>query len=266
MPACTLARQPARLRRRPRQPRDRLPAPGRRRVAWPRSALSGHHERLEQPLRNGLAEEEMALLALDRKLDAESRDELDALPPGRDDHGVGRQRAGARSRAPSPAVVGRSESHLARSEHPLRVGERLHDGLRPVEVAVLVTPRSSGERLVRSPGTSAAASSGDDGARRDALRVLDRDVRPQLLERSLGVGGEEIAAGAEAQLDRKVERGLGSRQKAADSRARRQATAVPHCWRTPPGWMPDWPDPIPVRSRTTRPRRAASAHGRRRAR
>ena len=149
----------------------------------------------------------MPLLALDRKLDAEIRDELDALPPGRDDHGVGGQRAGARIQL--PARCRRPKRVHSRDSNIRSAGERLHDGLRPVEVAVLVTPRSAGERLGPKPGHERRRLLRRHDARRNPLLVLDRDVRPQPLERCLGVGGEEIAAGAEAQLDREVELPLG---------------------------------------------------------
>ena len=100
----------------------------------------------------------MSLLVFDRKLDAETRDELDARPPGRDDHGFGGQRPLLVS-STQPDVAGRSECTVAiRTSTP---AQHLHDRLWPVEVAVLVAPRRSGERLGPQPGHERCRLSGE---------------------------------------------------------------------------------------------------------
>ena len=144
----------------------------------------------------------MSLLGLDRKRDAETaRSATLALPAATTTVSATACRRSYRA----PSSVSPAEAGHSRDPNIHSPGERLDDGLRPVEVAVLVTPRCAGERVGPKPGHERRRLLRRHGARRDALGVLDRDVRPQPLERRLGVGGEEIAAGAEAQLDREVE-------------------------------------------------------------
>ena len=87
----------------------------------------------------------MSLLGLDRKLDPELRDELDALPSSCDDNGFGGQLAHARVELPT--LLRRPERAHPGDPNLRAASECLQDGLRPVEVAVLVAPRSSGECL-----------------------------------------------------------------------------------------------------------------------
>ena len=83
-----------------------------------------------------MAEEEVAILGLNRQVDAQRRDQRASLGAGGDDHHV------------RVELVERTDVLVA---HVETFGERLDDGLRPVEVAVLPTPGSTGERVRAQP-------------------------------------------------------------------------------------------------------------------
>ena len=202
----------------------------------------------------------MSLLVLDRKLDAETRDELDARPPGRDDHGFGRQRAVARIELPARC---RRPERVHRRDPNVRSGpERLHDRLRPVEVAVLLAPRRPSERLGPQPGHECCRLLGPDDPRRDTLRVLDCDIRPQPLERRLGVGGEEIA---KARKPSSTGKSRSPRPRARRQRTRRRGGRRPPCPTAgahPPAGCSIDPIRSPSAQRRLRPRHATSGRGR----
>ena len=111
--------------------------------------LGRDDERLEQALLDRIAEEEVAILGLNRQVDAQRRDQRASLGAGGDDHHV------------RVELVERTDVLVA---HVETFGERLDDRLRPVEVAVLSTPGSTGERVRAQPRHELGCLSGGHDA------------------------------------------------------------------------------------------------------
>ena len=104
------------------------------------AALGGDDERLEQPLPDRLAEEQMTILAPDRQVDTEGREQRGRVDTGGDDEGLGRERPGD----PAAAVAAQTGHLRLMDVDSPRKG--LDDRLRPVEVAVLGAPGRARER------------------------------------------------------------------------------------------------------------------------
>ena len=117
--------------------------------------LGRDDERLEQPLADRLAQEEEAVLSLDRELDSERPQEVGRVGARRDDDGV-------------------CEPRLERVDRPDAdvepAAERLDNALRPVEVAVLRAPGAADDRVGAEAGDELGRLVGRDEARRARLR------------------------------------------------------------------------------------------------
>jgi hypothetical protein len=79
--------------------------------------------------------------------------------------------------------------------------ERFEDCLRPIEVAVFITPGCAGDGAGVELGHEPRRLGRRDDARRHPETVLQCDVRLQPLERAFGVREKEVAASAEARID-----------------------------------------------------------------
>ena len=154
-------------------------------------------ERLEQALADRLAQEQVSLLPLDRQCRTEWAEEVVDIDAGRHDHRVGRD-SPERPRQ-LPAVTRPAERVDGDDPDVDVAGDRLHCGLRLVEVPVLRTPGRPGQLLDRETRDELGCLGGRDDPRCDTFGVLHHDVPGQARERVRAVSGEEVPAGRETE-------------------------------------------------------------------
>ena len=189
-------------------------------------ALGRDDQRLEQPVGDRVAQQEVPRLLLDREVDPDRGEKRRRVVPGRDDHGVGLDRICVDAlERPARRPLDEAGDGRALDRDPVpatRFGERLDDRLRLVEVAVLSAER--GARHVRDVDSRQKPGEvvGVEELRWDAELVLQRHIRGERVSPLGGVGEEDIPAG--------LEHGLGARLEAcrhvaveADRLAREEA-------------------------------------------
>ena len=214
------------------------------------AAVDGDHERLEQPLRQRLAEEEVARLLHDRQLEAERSEESRRVVAGRDDDGVRGVSAGSRFERPAGAVA-RDGANLLRDE-PRAAGDRRPRRTprrRPADGRSSRPRRSTTHREAR-PRRARARARPPRRAARSATGSRARAARPRP-PRACATStprrrrrGSRTARAAPARPSR-AGRGSPGRTRTTPAPSG-SSPAFAHCWRTPPGWMPDAPEPTPA--------------------
>jgi hypothetical protein len=167
----------------------------------------------------------MPRLKLDRKVDAERRDERPAVDAGGDRDGWCRE-ASRRRRQRPPSVERRDGVHPgdADVDQPGHRGDR---GLRLTQVPVVGAPRPADDRCRPKTRDEVACLRGRDDPRGNARSVLDAHVRLEPLERPRAVGDEEVAARCERERDGRLQALFGAsppgerfrREEAVDRRA-----------------------------------------------
>jgi hypothetical protein len=161
-------------------------------------ALGRDHERLEQPLPDRLAVEQVARLLDDRRRQTERGDETRGVVRRCDHDGVrfvplavrAVQRPAA-SRLPELDDVVVLNAH---AEPPRGCGVGLHDRLRPVEVAVLGAVRRTEHRRHVHPGNDLGQLGRPEQDRGHAGLLLERDLAREPGQPRLTVREEDIAA------------------------------------------------------------------------